>query len=294
MAGNIGVASASMADMTPPEDRTKGMGMLGAAFGVGFVIGPVIGGFSANWNMAESFPDTSFLHPFSFCAALAFLLSLVSVVLNVALFQESLDSKKEGEWVTNPLGLQAELKRGGFLRVVYVNFFYVLVFAGFEFILTFFYKLDFGLSPSEIGLVFLYIGVLIAVGQGGLVRKLAPLLGEKKLGLMGILLQPLPLLFLAYTAPSVGLSLLCLFPIAIGASFTHPALAGLASLLSPPDRQGLAMGVFRAIGSLARALGPMSAAYVYWTFGIEAVSTAISVLMFAIALSALGLKQKEG
>ena len=294
-AGNLGVATASMADMTEPKDRTKSMGLLGAAFGVGFIIGPMIGGISSLWKLDEMLPEFVFLHPFSGCAIISFFLSILSAVRNVTSFKETITQKSisEDRWIRNPFSVLKDVRNEGFLYLVLVNFFYILIFSGFEFSLTFYYKLDFHLDPFQIGFIFLYLGFLIALGQGGLVRYLTPILHEKKLAITGLALLPVPLIILGYSAPSVTLSLFMLLPIALGSAMTMPSLTGFASILSPEDKQGLSMGIFRSSGSLARAVGPLSGGYLYWIFGVESAYWILAAATGLVLLLALKIKNKK-
>ena len=293
-AGNLGVATASMADMTEAKDRTKSMGLLGAAFGIGFIIGPVVGGISSLWKLNEIFPEAAFLHPFTGCALISFFLALASALRNFTSFQETLTEKSRAEdrWIRNPFSILKDLNSSGFFYLILINFFYILLFSGFEFSLTFFYKLDFQLNPFEIGFIFLYLGFLIAIGQGGIVRVLTPKIHEKKMAQIGIILIPLPLVLLGYSSPFVAISIALLFPVAIGSALAMPSLTGLASILSPVNRQGAAMGVFRSSGSLARAVGPLTGGYLYWIFGIEITYWILSLSIAFVFL--LTFKIKNG
>ncbi len=297
MAGNMGVASAAMADMTPPEDRTKAMGMIGATFGVGFILGPVLGGLLSKWNPVLTFPGLPVIHPFTGCALAAALVSGLSALRNISSFQETLKpglQASEKRWIENPFGLlRTELRYAGFAHVVLVTFFFTTLFAAFEFSITFFFKFDFGLSPMQLGLIFLYIGILIVIGQGLIVRRLSSKIHERTLALIGLASIPIPLYLFSTTAPALGLALLALLPIGLGSALVRPALGGLASLIVPADRQGLALGVVRSSESLSRAIGPLAGAYLYWVFGVEG---AYLLLAFAIAgtfLFAMRLKKVE-
>lgn len=293
MSGNMGVASAAMADITAAEDCTKAMGMVGAAFGMGFIVGPVIGGLSAipAESLMHLLPEV--LHPFSAPALVAFLLSAGSAVLNLLWFQETLTVRSGADhvWIANPVARLVEnLRLPGFGDVLFINFVYIIIFSAYEFTFTFLYKLEFGLSPAEIGFVFLYLGVVLVLGQGGLVRALSKRLPSRNLLWIGLALIPVPMYFFAWTPPSVAWSLVVLFPFSIGASLVQPALAGLASLSAPADRQGLSLGLLRSAGSLGRAIGPLAGAYAYWTFGYETTYLCIAVLLFLTLLYSLKLK----
>ena len=287
MAGNMSVASAAMADMSPIEHRTRALGLVGAAFGMGFVVGPALGGISSLWDISHL---ATFFTPFSFTALVAFLLGILSAGLNLGFLKETL-GQRNGDgplWIQNPIKvIRSRLDTHRLGRILALNFLYLITFSAFEFSFTFFYKLDFGLDPSGIGLIFLYLGVLLVLGQGGLVRALEGRMDGRKMAILGFALLPLPMYLMAYTAPSVGLSLVCLFPIAIGSSLIQPALAGLTSLNAAEDRQGLALGVLRSTGSLGRAIGPLGGAYLYWFLGIHDTYLVIAILLLLVVLLAL-------
>lgn len=298
MAGNLGVATASMADMSESKNRTNSMGLLGAAFGIGFIVGPVVGGLASSWRPDLLFDTFAFLHPFSGCALLSFFLSIGSGLLNLFYFKETkipseISSKESSHWISNPFKSLREIPANGFFYVTLINFFYLFLFSGFEFTLTFFYKLSFGLSPMELGFIFLYLGFILALGQGFLVRRLSPILREKKMTSLGIILLPASLILFSMSAPHVYLSLLFLFPVAIGSSLVMPSLTGLASLLAPDSKQGYSMGVFRSAGSLARAVGPISGAYLYWIFGVQFTYFSISFLMLLVFFLTFKIKLNE-
>ncbi len=285
MSGNLGVASAAMADMSTPEQRARDMGLLGAAFGMGFIIGPVVGGLGSQIDLTAYFPEGP-LNPFSFAALIACGLSLLSAFRNAVGFTETLPVRGPGEhpWVTNPVAHLVSMRGTGMNRVLIINFLYLLVFSGWEFTFTFFYKLDFGLGPAAIGFIFLYVGVIVALGQGVLVRRLSGRAGERTLALVGLWLMPLPLFAFGFTAPAVGLSLLVLAPIALASSLIAPALAAMVSLMNATDRQGLALGIFRSSGSLARAFGPILGGVLF-----RAVDVRLTYLVFALVICVAGL-----
>lgn len=296
MSGNMGVASAAMADITAPEDRTRSMGMVGAAFGMGFILGPAIGGLSSigGESLRALAPDT--LHIFSAPALAAFVLSLLSVALNFVFFTETLAERTGGDhvWIQNPLTLFVRnLRTPGFGAILLINFLYVIVFAAYEFSFTFLFKLEFGLTPAEIGGVFLYMGVVLVLGQGGLVRVLSKRMHAKRMLLLGLALMPIPMYLLARVAPSVPWALAVLLPVSIGAALIQPAIAGLASLAVSADRQGVSLGLLRSAGSLGRAIGPLAGAYAYWTFGSGVTYLMIGVLLFLTLLYAARLRSAD-
>ncbi|HMU83155.1 MAG TPA: MFS transporter [Leptospiraceae bacterium] len=288
MAGNMGVVSASMADMTEPKDRTRAMGMLGATFGIGFILGPVIGGLSSLANLPQMFPGLHWLNPYSSCALVSVLMSIGSATVNSALFTETLlhpvARKESVEIPTSDLrGLPA---------VLLIGFLFTFLFAAFEFSLTFFYKAEFSLGPAAMGFIFSYLGILIALGQGGLVRRLSGKVQERSMAFVGLSLLPVPLALLAH-APGVGVSLLILIPLSIGASMIRPSLSSLASLLAPGHKQGQSLGVFRSAESLGRALGPICGAYLYWVYGVKFSYATLAALLAVTSLLCLLIRKAD-
>lgn len=288
MAGNMGVATAAMADLSTEEGRTRSMGLVGAAFGVGFIVGPALGGLLSTYDMS-TVPGS--FHPFSAAAFVSVALSLLSALLNYFFLTETLPAEmrsKQPFRVDYPFRVLSELKEPVFRRMMALNFAFMFLFTSFEFTVTFFYKIDFGLAPAKIGLVFFYMGLLLAFGQGYLVRRLSGRISDRAMILAGVLLIASGLPLLALSAPSVKYSLLALAPVAIGSSLLQPAMAGLASRSISADRQGLAMGSFRSMGSLARGVGPIFGSYVYGSMGITVTYVMIGVLLLVSFVAGAG------
>lgn len=290
MAGNMGVASAAMADITPAEARTRAMGMVGAAFGMGFIFGPVIGGLSAGAPLPQLTPWLG--HPFTTPALVALALSALSALLNLLFFVETRSGDHRAQWIAHPLqALRERATRPQLGPVLLLNLAFVLVFSAFEFTFTFFFKLRFGLSPREIGFIFLYIGLLLVLGQGGLVRALSKRIGPARMLAAGLVLMPLPALLLAWTAPELSLALLCLAPLALGSSLIQPALASLASLVSAENEQGFNLSLLRSAGSLGRAVGPAIGALLYFYLDVRIAYAVIAALFLATLLAARRLPE---
>ena len=137
-----------------------------------------------------------------------------------------------------------------------------------EFTLVFLAKERLDYKPHQMMWIFIYVGLLIALVQGGVVRRLAPRLGERRLIRIGLAML-VPGLLIVGWAPSVfpfygGLALL-----AIGSALVSPCLSALVSLYTPSDRQGEVLGVFRSVGALSRAIAPIIAGLVFWKFGSQ-------------------------
>lgn len=292
MAGNLGVATAAMADMTDAKGRTRAMGMVGAAFGVGFVVGPAVGGLASTLDLTAYFPGASFLHPFSFCALVSFLMATMAAIRNYTSFEETLHltGTQEQRVEENRSFFRLMIQNPGFTRTVLLNFLFLFVFSGFEFLFSFLFKLFYFLEPGSIGALFLYSGIILIIGQGLIVRKLTGFIKEKTILVVGILLMPIPLSLLSNLAPSVPLAMLAILPISLGASLVQPSLTGLASLLAPPEFQGSAMGIFRSAGSLARALGPLAGSVLFWKLGVSSTYLVLGFAMGVIFLFSMLLR----
>jgi MFS family permease len=290
MAGNLSVATASIADVTDKQSRSKGMGMVGAAFGVGFIVGPALGAFLSLWDASQMFAFIPGVNPFSGPALVAFLLSVLNLVFLWKRFPETLskessDAANHAKRPVNPLQLLIPSKIPGVNRTNVLYFVFIAAFAGMEFTLTFLAKDRFGYSAAQNGMLFLFIGFVIALVQGGVVRRLAPKYGEKRLVIAGLLLV-LPGLIVVGRCQSVGLLYAGLFLLAFGSSLVTPCLTSLVSLYSPEDRQGESLGVFRSVGSLARAFAPILGAVLYWKFGSEwPYFTSAAVLVLPLLLT---------
>ncbi len=295
MSGNISTASAAVADSTTPEDRPKGMGMIGAAIGLGFTLGPLIGvGFNAI-DLTELLPGlVPFgVNPFSAAALGSFVLAAINIGWVWTHFEETLNAEdrgkaREARRPINPVKLFRPAGIPGVNRANLTYFFYFTAFAGMESTLTFLTKERFAFGPRQTGYLFLFMGLIIVVVQGGMIRQLAPAYGEKTLAIAGFATLVPGFLVLAF-AHKVGAVYVGLGLAAFGSAFVTPSLSSLVSLYTPADRQGSVLGVFRSLGALARAVGPFIAGILYWRFSSAAPYLAAAALTALPFLLALGL-----
>lgn len=275
MAGNISTASAVVADTSSAADRAKGMGMLGAGIGMGFVFGPAIGGLASKWNLLSSWPGGEALgiNPFSGAALAALALALFNFVWACARFPETHPESARGhgshQRPLNPFRALRSIAFPGVKRTNLVYFAYLTAFSAIEFTLTFLAVERLAFTPLDNAKMFIYVGLLIAFVQGGLVRRLAPRMGELRLTLIGLVLTA-PGFVLIGSAHSVGVLYAGLTSMAFGSALVMPCLSSLVSRYSPADRQGLTLGTFRSMGALSRALGPILGGTLYWSLGSAA------------------------
>lgn len=271
MAGNIATASAAVADTTSGKDRAKGMGIVGMAIGLGFIFGPAIGGFSAGWRIDEGTTGGLLsLNPFSGPAILSLGLALLNLLWVATRFPETLpEGRREADAEGRSLNPFARIKKINVPGVALTDLcylVYLIAFAGVEFTLTFLVVERLEFNTKDIAWMFVFVGLTIAFVQGGLVRRLAPKLGEKRVAIAGMLLTA-PGFVLIGQAETASLLYLGLGFMAVGSALIMPCLSSLVSRYAPAEHQGLAIGTLRSMGSLARATGPILGAGLYWRFG---------------------------
>jgi MFS transporter, DHA1 family, tetracycline resistance protein len=251
--GNISTAQAYIADITTKENRAKGMGLIGAAFGLGFVFGPAIGGILSRWGINV---------PFLFAGGLAF---LNAILLYFAL----------PETVTpdHPARVSAAAGRGwqqliGALRnpqlgfVLTIYFLSIVAFSIMTATFSLFMMFRLGYDAFHNGWVFAFVGIISAIIQGGLIGKLVKRFGEPLLVIIGGLLFSASLLAIPFVTAATGLLAILTLgaATAIGQALSAPSLSSLASKSAGAGEQGGVLGVMQSVASLARAVGPSLAA----------------------------------
>jgi MFS family permease len=275
-AGNIAAAQAYIADVTPPEKRARGMGMIGAAFGIGFIIGPALGGIVAGHDMATADLRTPGL--------IACALSLIAFLGVVFVLKESLPAGLPPRPRRSRIeALRAALARKALARLLLVFFLAILAFAGMEATFALWAMAQFGWGPAQIGYVFAYIGVLTAVMQGGLIGRLTARFGEERLLVAGLTLIALGLVLLAF-AYDLALLLVAVTGLAVGMGAMQPSLNSLISRRAGAEEQGEVMGVAQSVGSLSRVLGPLLAGMLFAGIGRDSPFIFGMVLVVAAAL----------
>lgn len=290
MSGNISTATAVVADVTDRSNRSKGMATVGIAFGLGFIVGPAIGAFASMIDLTSLFPslESYGIHPFTCPAIIALALSILNLWYVSTKFKESHPKSKRGKASQtrsiNPLNLfKVEAYPGVSLNNL-IYFLYLLTFSGMEFTLTFLSFERLGYTNVQQGIMFVYVGFVLSMVQGGYVRRKVGDVGEKKMAFTGMVLL-VPGYALLGFAHSTWMLYLGLFLMAFGSAQVMPCLTGLVSKYTPEEEQGRVVGVFRSLGALARAFGPLLACFIYWHLGgmlmylLGAVFLLIPILM---------------
>lgn len=263
MAGNISAAFAYVADVTTPENRAKGMGMIGAAFGLGFIIGPAAGGILAGPD-----PINADYRSPAFAAAG---LSAAALVLGLFFLKESLAREIRDRLNARPReGRMAQFRRSldfphlGFL--IFMSFLATVAFAGLEATFAMWSRRKFGWGPEQNGYLFAFVGVIGAVVQGGLVGRLVGKFGETRLVIQGAGALCLGVLLIPLSNSLVPL-VIAMTVAGIGFSIISPALNSAISLRVDEENQGMVMGVTRSATTLARVAGPAFAGLLFAVLG---------------------------
>jgi len=271
--GNISTARAYIADVTEPQDRSRAYGFVGAAFGLGFILGPALSGA---------------LVPMGYAAPIWAAAGLTTVALLMAIFWLPETVHRATASTGSPLGaLAAVMRRPKVRRILTIDFTYWFAFAVFQTTFALFVARRFGFDAQRTGYFFAGFGFLGVVVQGMLIRPIVARLGDTSTFLLGLACSALGLVA-ATLAPSVSMFALTLVPVAFGMGFAHPTVSALVSHAAHEDEQGRVQGAAAAVESLGRALGPVwgNASLQRYGEGIPYLSAAtFLVVTLALALS---------
>lgn len=256
--GNISTAQAYVADVTTKENRAQGMGLIGAAFGLGFVFGPAIGGVLSRWGINV---------PFLFASGLAF----VNAILLYFTLPETVTPD-------HPARVSAASGRGfrqlveslkkprlGFVLTIY--FLSIVAFSIMTTVFSLFLMFRLGYDAWHNGWIFAFVGIISATIQGGLIGKIVKRFGEPVLVITGALLFSLSLFVTPFVGPMIGaIGILGIGALsAVGNALAGPSLTSLASKSASAAEQGSVLGVAQSVASLARAVGPTIAAFLIYS-----------------------------
>ncbi len=241
---NITAAQAYIADVTDEKNRAAGMGMLGAAMGLGFVFGPAVGGFLSTRSATLPFFVAAGLAAVNFVSALT--------ILKEPRSRQERTKARTLSWG----GLVRTASTPRLLTLMLLFFVVTFGFANLEATFSLYLERQFHYGRREASYLFTYIGVLMVLVQGGLVRWLAPKVGERSLIIAGTLLMSCGFL-LQWQATTVAMLLVAIAITAIGNGFNTPSLSSLISRAAAGEHQGGVLGVSQAMGALARVVGPL-------------------------------------
>ena len=280
-------ANAYIADITPPNERAGRFGMIGAAFGIGFILGPAIGGF-----LGDAFGPRA---PFFAAAALAG----VNFVYGLFVLPESLEPENRRPFDirrANPFGsLWHMRKHPAVLIMMGAVFLMLLGHAVYPAIWTYYSEFKFGWDAAERGLSLMAVGISSAIVQGGLTRILVPNLGEWRAITLSLVLGSIG--YLGFGLATEGWMVYAVIAFGALGGIGQPALQGVMSRIVPPNAQGELQGAMTALQSLSMIIGPLTMSRVFAHFSQEgaavtfvgapfAMASILTVLALSIALGA--------
>ena len=258
-AASIGTAQAIANDVTTDAERAQGMGLIGAAFGLGFVLGPPLGGLLSKIDERAPF--------YGIC-----ILALANLVVAFFRLPESHPPPRERNWtglgrtlVPSPLRLLFALHDGRIARYLFLFLVLFTAFAALESMFTLFMDKRFGLEISAASYVFAYIGLWIALTQGVLIRRLAPRLGETRLVVIGLIMTGAGLAVIS-VVPSPGWLYLVTPVVAVGNGLAFPSFTSLYSKACTAEQAGELLGESQSMATTGRILGPLWAGL---AFGVD-------------------------
>lgn len=262
---NVSLSYAIVADACDTNQRPKGMAMIGVAFSVGFVVGPSIGAI---------FTRTG---EYGTAALICFGLSLLSFMLVLFRLPETLPMEKRRKMqdlqpvltYISPVSLFSfkAVSTGKSLRGIgFAYFLYTFFYSGLEFTLTYLTHYKFQFTPVEQGKMFAYMGLGMALLQGTLARRLTASLEEPAVKIGMIIM--IPAFFILGFCQDVTQLALGLFCYCIGSAIVTPSMTSMIAARVPcPNEKGVALGIYRSLGALARSVGPLAASTLFWRVG---------------------------
>lgn len=284
--GNISTAQAYISDITTKETRAKGMGMLGAAFGIGFALGPAVGGVLAHFHQALP----------AVAAALASGVAALMTAIRLPEPARHAQNDESEAWL-HPSRFKPIFQNPQLVQLLGIWFFTMMAFVMMEAVFAIFAEATYGFRELQVGLFFMFAGVVIVLVQGRMIGKWTKRYGEWKLVIAGPILVTIAMatyVYIGSALPTVHLAVAVMLFAglcnATGRSLQGPTLSSLVSRNSDPRMQGTVFGFYHMLGSLARVIGPLIATALYSRqhtapFALAAIMTA------AIALWTIAVRQ---
>lgn len=265
---SVAVAQGAVADIAPPEQRARLMGMLGAAFGVGFVVGPALGGLAALGG-----PHV----PFYLAGTIA---AINAVAAMIRLPETKPDTSHITEKHQRGSALSPALK-----RFALVGFLSMLGFAGFEATFSIWGQKQFGFTEGSASIVFVFVGITLVAVQGGLIGPLTEKLGSRKLLRIGLSLVAVGLLLLGFTT-TWPMLFVALFLLSLGQGMSGPSGGALVAELAPVERRGEAIGYQQSTAAFGRVAGPVMAGALFDHVGINS-QFLVSGILIVVAVGSV-------
>jgi predicted MFS family arabinose efflux permease len=273
---NLAIARAYVADVTTPETRARGMGLIGASFGLGFILGPALASWLSHWSLAAP----------GYAAAA---LSTVNGVAAFFILPEPANHTVAPHR-SRFAALTGELRKVGIRRLLVTSLLSILAFSALEATFSLFAQDAHGLDQQHVGYLFAYIGVVAVVVQGGLIGPLTRRFGETRLLVAGLALQAVTFVALPFAASTAAL-LAVLAPMSVGSGLTNPSLSALLSRMARREDQGGTLGIGESASALGRIVGPEAGTYSYAHLSLAAPYLGGGLLMAVAAVLAMTLRR---
>ncbi len=289
--GNLPVAMAYVSDVTPPEKRAGGMGLVGGAISLGFIVGPAAGGLLGGSDAASA----SLFWPGIAAASVCGITALAGLLF----LRESLPPEQRSHARGKPreggfAAARRVLRRPIVAQMVLAGFLVYLGMALFETIFPLWSGARYAWGPREVGLSFTYLGLLVGTVQGVLVGRLVPRFGEGRLVIFGLACYPLGLLIMTQ-APTWPLMMAGITLTAGGGALFITTMSSLVSRQAGEQERGLVMGVYQSGSWMGRAVGPPIAGLLFGTLGVNSpLFTAALVILPALAMVVLIRRRTAG
>jgi multidrug resistance protein len=307
-ASNTGSAQAVVADVTPVEGRVRGMGLIGAAIGLGFVVGPALGGLLAPLGPAVPLWAAMFVALANALLVLRFLPETrYTGVRRAGSSPNFLATRVPTPPSTTPTvsftnhgmgvmfaGWRQVRRHPAVARLVVINLLFTLAFTAMETVFPLFTQHSFGWTALQNGYIFTYVGIAIVIMRGSLAGRLLKRWGERSLLIAGLLMLAAGLALLSWST-NLALLLIALGIVSLGDGVVTPMVSTLLSFASPPGAQGETQGLAQGVAGLGRAVGPLAAGSLFAFGGPGApffFGSALVVLATLIALPALSGKHE--
>lgn len=275
---SIAVAQAYIADVTTKDNRSKGMGLIGSAFGLGFVFGPLIGGLLSNYGYAVT----------GFVAA-GF--SLIAFTLTIIYLPESLNSKENAE-ISKPSqgrklldieGMKRILKKPDLALLIMLFFILTFSFANIYGTFALLGLKVYGFTDMQNGYMYGITGITQAIIQGGLIGRINKLFSKRKILTSGLFMMTIALAMVPYGQTFLGLAIVSIV-LSFGSGIFQPTILSLISEVSSEAEQGITLGLNQSLSAFARVLGPLWGGFAFEYLGYPFPFLTGSVFIFFIFL----------
>jgi len=283
MAGNVTVAQAYIADLTGPRERAQAMGRIGAAFGLGFMIGPALGGLLYD----PAGPGGGFALPCLIAAAI----SGSAALLGLVLLKEPERRRDAAGGRPGLAAALASVRRHGIPGIIAMTFGVTLAFTAMVSIFPLWCQAQLGWGPREVGYAFAWIGLLVATLQGFAIGPVTRRLGSARVLLIGSAAMSAGMLTTPFVVGPLSFGanamLMC-----VGTSFCHPTLTALVSQRAAAEHQGMAMGITGAVASTGRILSPPVAGVLFQSLGASAPLLAAGMTLWPVVIAAAVMSRR--